>query len=392
MARRNLARAGVQANLRQGNVEALPYPDASFDTVVNTMAFTGYPDGAKAMSELARVLRPGGRLVMIDIGYPRDGNRIGTSLVGLWKRAGDLIRDMTVLFSPNPDSPSLTRRSAGGAASTATWRPNAARLRRQSDDHGGRCSTGITLICRRPIATRCHDDLLDRPRSCRCACTCSHCLLLDRSVSSLHSGPDVDIVSSAGRYGAMLRSTQNSLPSGSAITTQLCSPWPRSTRLAPRPISRSTSSLWRASIGMTSRWSRFFATLSSGSRGTNQEPVAGAEACLRAARLDLLRPDQDLDVQCVGLASRTGGYSRSPHRVRACTARPRQVRGPQAGRMSHPRAQRSRRVDPPAAVPPQRGLRSGGSQRPPPRWLPPCPPSSNTTTSVATPTGRAGPK
>lgn len=99
LARRNLARAAVPANLRQGNVEALPYPDASFDTVVNTMAFTGYPDGAKAMSELARVLRPGGRLVMIDVGYPHGGNRIGTCLVELWKRAGALIRDMTVLFA-----------------------------------------------------------------------------------------------------------------------------------------------------------------------------------------------------------------------------------------------------------------------------------------------------
>ena len=100
VARRNLARAGVRADLRQGKVEALPYPDATFDTVVNTMAFTGYPDAAAAAAELARVLTPGGRLVLIDIGYPRDGNRWGTALVErFWKPFGDLVRNVSVLLS-----------------------------------------------------------------------------------------------------------------------------------------------------------------------------------------------------------------------------------------------------------------------------------------------------
>lgn len=100
VARRNLARAGVQADLRQGTVEALPYPDATFDTVVNTMAFSGYPDAAAAAAELARVLKPGGCLVLIDINYPRDGNRLGTVLVErFWKPFGDLIRDVPALLS-----------------------------------------------------------------------------------------------------------------------------------------------------------------------------------------------------------------------------------------------------------------------------------------------------
>jgi SAM-dependent methyltransferase len=68
-------------------------------TVLNTMAFTGYPDGRKALSELVRVLRPGGRLVIIDVNYPSDGNRLGTILVESWKRSGDLIRDMHALFA-----------------------------------------------------------------------------------------------------------------------------------------------------------------------------------------------------------------------------------------------------------------------------------------------------
>jgi len=32
--------------VRQADVEALPYPDESFDTVLNTMAFSGYPNGS----------------------------------------------------------------------------------------------------------------------------------------------------------------------------------------------------------------------------------------------------------------------------------------------------------------------------------------------------------
>ncbi len=99
-ARRNLAKTGVRVELQRGSVEALPYPDATFDTVVNTMAFTGYPDGPAAAAELARVLKPGGRLVLIDINFPQDRNRRGTALVErLWKPLGDLIRDVARLLT-----------------------------------------------------------------------------------------------------------------------------------------------------------------------------------------------------------------------------------------------------------------------------------------------------
>jgi len=99
VARANLEKRGIEARLQQGNVESLPYDDESFDCVVNTMAFTAYPDGKKAMSELHRVLKRGGRLVMIDVGYPTDGNWLGTRLAEFWKASGDILRDMEKLFA-----------------------------------------------------------------------------------------------------------------------------------------------------------------------------------------------------------------------------------------------------------------------------------------------------
>ncbi|RUL91793.1 hypothetical protein EG812_17670 [Verrucosispora sp. FIM060022] len=84
---------------------------------------------------------------------------------------------------------------------------------------------------------------------------------------------------SQARYAecsAALRSTQNSLPSGSARTAQ---PVPSGRRwssisTAPRPSSRSTSSSRVRSVGCRSRCTRFFAVLPSGTRWNSIPPSA----------------------------------------------------------------------------------------------------------------------
>ena len=94
-----LAGSGLTADIRQGNVEALPYEDDYFDSIVNTMAFTAYPDGQKAIAEMHRVLKPGGKIVMVDVDYPGDGNRLGTWITRGWIAGGDIVREMAPLFA-----------------------------------------------------------------------------------------------------------------------------------------------------------------------------------------------------------------------------------------------------------------------------------------------------
>jgi ubiquinone/menaquinone biosynthesis C-methylase UbiE len=61
-ARANAAASGVEITFDQGNVEYLPYDDATFDVAVSNFGLIFAPDHANVAAELARVLRPGGRL------------------------------------------------------------------------------------------------------------------------------------------------------------------------------------------------------------------------------------------------------------------------------------------------------------------------------------------
>lgn len=98
MLQNKLAQAGLSAEIKQGDAQSLPYEDEFFDSIVNTMAFTAYPDGSKALSEMHRVLKPGGRIIMVDIDYPRNQNRAGIALTKAWIAGGDIVRDMAPLF------------------------------------------------------------------------------------------------------------------------------------------------------------------------------------------------------------------------------------------------------------------------------------------------------
>lgn len=61
-ARWNAGTAGLDIAFVEGDVEALPYPDASFDAVLSQFGHIFAPRPALALQELLRVLRPGGRI------------------------------------------------------------------------------------------------------------------------------------------------------------------------------------------------------------------------------------------------------------------------------------------------------------------------------------------
>ena len=66
VARRRARELGRAVNLRQGDAQQLPFPDAAFDTVVCALSLCSIPDDRKAVAEMERVLRPGGRLLLLD--------------------------------------------------------------------------------------------------------------------------------------------------------------------------------------------------------------------------------------------------------------------------------------------------------------------------------------
>lgn len=80
-------RGVTNATFEVADVAALPFTDGSFDLVTNRLSAHHYPSPQQALAEALRVLRPGGRLLLIDTVAPE------APALDTWLNAVELLRD-----------------------------------------------------------------------------------------------------------------------------------------------------------------------------------------------------------------------------------------------------------------------------------------------------------
>ena len=90
LARAELMLAGLpNCSLRQGDMYRLPFDDAEFNTIILDDVLTGATDPVRALVESRRLLKPGGRLFILQAVTDRSGAGIQRSLAG-WSAAAAL--------------------------------------------------------------------------------------------------------------------------------------------------------------------------------------------------------------------------------------------------------------------------------------------------------------
>ena len=117
-------RSAIAIDYRVADALALPFPDASFDAATIGFGLRNLADYAGGLAEMRRVVRPGGRVVVLEIAQPAGGP--GRALFGLWFRGvvpllGRVARHpgayaylpASVLAYPAPDRVADLLRAAG---------------------------------------------------------------------------------------------------------------------------------------------------------------------------------------------------------------------------------------------------------------------------------------
>ena len=109
-ARKRAGQAGMEFTGVRGDAATLPVADAAVDTVVCTMAACVFTDPAAVFGEVRRVLRPQGRMLLLE--HVRPAGRVGTALVRAIKPI------MTRALGCHPDRDTVATVRAAGFATT----------------------------------------------------------------------------------------------------------------------------------------------------------------------------------------------------------------------------------------------------------------------------------
>ncbi|HLW26174.1 MAG TPA: metalloregulator ArsR/SmtB family transcription factor [Kiloniellales bacterium] len=119
VARANLFRGGLRhCQVRQAEMTALPFPAAHFDAVTLHMVLHYAQRPGAAIREAARVLRPGGRLVVVDF-LPHEREELRSDHAHRWLGFSDAaIADFLVAAGLVADPP---RHLGGDALTVALW-------------------------------------------------------------------------------------------------------------------------------------------------------------------------------------------------------------------------------------------------------------------------------
>ena len=72
IARRRIERSEIDVDLRVQTAEELPFEDGQFDCVVSTWTLCSIRDAPRAVAEISRVLKPGGRFLFLEHGLSEE--------------------------------------------------------------------------------------------------------------------------------------------------------------------------------------------------------------------------------------------------------------------------------------------------------------------------------
>jgi ubiquinone/menaquinone biosynthesis C-methylase UbiE len=97
---RRLETLGREAEIVDASAEGLPFPDATFDTVIVTYVLCSVPDQEQALTEIGRVLKPNGRFLFLEHVRSADPKVA---------RRQDRIRPLYNLVGCNPNRDTLAR-------------------------------------------------------------------------------------------------------------------------------------------------------------------------------------------------------------------------------------------------------------------------------------------